>query len=185
MLIGKISNAQQGNQSDMLFLIEKFTPLLRRYARKLHTEDALSELILAFIELVQYFKIDAMKCTSDGAIVNYIAVSIRNEYNMRLRKEVTATEEFVSWDDYIEANLHQAGVINPLDEIDQGSFVEFLSQFSTLSEKEKFVLTAVYQNGYSSTALSEVLQTSKQNINQIKLRAQKKIKERLKTEGRL
>ena len=182
MLIGKISDAQQGNQSDMLFLIEKFTPLLRRYARKMHTEDAFSDLVLAFIELIQRFKIDAMKSTSDGEIVKYIAVSVRNEYYFRVRKGLITTEEFVSWDDYIEANLHQAGITNPIDEMEQETFMDFLSQFPALSEKEKLVLTAVYKHGYSSTELSKVLQTSKQNINQIKLRAQKKIKERLNKE---
>jgi len=46
VLVDKIREAQRGNQDAMLYLIQKYMPLLNRYSKKLHQEDAYSELHL-------------------------------------------------------------------------------------------------------------------------------------------
>ena len=40
MLIDSIIHAQQGCDSDMMFLVSKFSGILKKYARKLNYEDA-------------------------------------------------------------------------------------------------------------------------------------------------
>ena len=86
MLVDKIREAQQGNQDAMLYLIQKYMPLLNRYSKKLHQEDAYSELTLAFIELIHHIRIDRLISGSDGAITNYIAASVKNAYNAYIKK---------------------------------------------------------------------------------------------------
>ena len=60
MLSDQIRSAQAGNCSDMLALIERFTPIIRKYGRKLDPEDGLSEMTLGFIELVHQLQIDRL-----------------------------------------------------------------------------------------------------------------------------
>jgi len=49
-LYKSIVEYQNGNNEHVEELIEKFSPLLKKYAYKLKYEDALSDLILIFIE---------------------------------------------------------------------------------------------------------------------------------------
>lgn len=50
---------------------------------------------------------------------------------------------------------------------------------SGLSEREIFILMAVYTYGYSVSDIAKYLQVSRQNINQIKKRAENKIRQKL------
>lgn len=52
MLIDSIIHAQQGCDSDMMFLVSKFSGILKKYARKLNYEDAEQDLTADFIELM-------------------------------------------------------------------------------------------------------------------------------------
>lgn len=53
MLNSTIRNAQENDEEDMLLLIEKFRPLMVKYARKLNYEDAYDDVMLYFIKLVK------------------------------------------------------------------------------------------------------------------------------------
>lgn len=54
MLSEAIASAQHNNPDSLLALIEKFKPLLKKYAYKLHYEDAYYDLQLDFIILDCY-----------------------------------------------------------------------------------------------------------------------------------
>ena len=45
MLIDSIIHAQQGCDSDMMFLVSKFSGILKNYARKLNYEDVEQDLM--------------------------------------------------------------------------------------------------------------------------------------------
>ena len=49
-----------------------------------------------------------------------------------------------------------------------------------LSEAELNILTAIYEDGESVTGIARKLNVSRQNINQIKKRAEQKLRENLK-----
>ncbi len=49
MLNSTIRNAQKNDEENMLLLIEKFRPLMVKYARKLNYEDAYDDIMLYFI----------------------------------------------------------------------------------------------------------------------------------------
>lgn len=80
MLIDSIIHAQQGCDSDMMFLVSKFSGILKKYARKLNYEDAEQDLTADFIELIHHIDIEKLNNTSDGAIVNFL---IRSTYHYR------------------------------------------------------------------------------------------------------
>ena len=56
MLSEAIASAQHNNPDSLLALIEKFKPLLKKYAYKLHYEDAYYDLQLDFIQIVLSIK---------------------------------------------------------------------------------------------------------------------------------
>lgn len=63
--------------------------------------------------------------------------------------------------------------------VENETSISFLIPESQLTQKEIYVLTAVYEKGYSVSKLAEILQVSRQNVNQIKKRAEKKLREKL------
>ena len=76
MLIDSIIHAQQGCDSDMMFLVSRFSGILKKYARKLNYEDAEQDLTADFIELIHHIDIEKLNNTSDGAIVNIRIFSV-------------------------------------------------------------------------------------------------------------
>ena len=48
MLLKLIKSAQAGNQNDMLLLIQKFAPILKKYGGQLKREDGINDMILYF-----------------------------------------------------------------------------------------------------------------------------------------
>ena len=80
MLADKILSAKSGNKDDMLCLIEKFSPVIKKYGRKLDIEEGISEVTLYFIELVHHLNIHKLRSCSDAALVCYVAQCISHFY---------------------------------------------------------------------------------------------------------
>jgi DNA-directed RNA polymerase specialized sigma subunit len=53
MICRLLARAQQGDDEAMLELINRFQPLLKKYAKKLRYDDAYEDCLLFFIELVK------------------------------------------------------------------------------------------------------------------------------------
>lgn len=53
MFYNLLVKAQLGNQEAMLELINRFQPLLKKYARKMEYDDAYEDCVLFFIELIK------------------------------------------------------------------------------------------------------------------------------------
>lgn len=175
MLIDKIREAQQGDRDAMLYLIQKYTPLLKGYSKKMYQEDAFSELTLAFIELIHHIKIQKLTCTADGAITNYIVASVKNIYIACIKDIMREKGRITAWEDFSEQDEYRLSVEFSSSSPDF-AFRDFLNEFSCLTEKERQVLLQIYLYGYSAAEIASQLKTSRQNINQIKTRAQNKIK---------
>lgn len=113
MFSERILRAQSGSQEDMLFIIQKFEPQLKHYSRRLHSEDAQSELTLRFIETIHAMNLDSLRSQGDGTIVAYLAQSVRNAYISLLPFKKTV-EPPVSWEELTEAQL--LGLVAPIRE---------------------------------------------------------------------
>ncbi len=108
MLREKVQCAQQGSKQDMLDLLEQFMPLLKKYAQKLMTEDALSDLTVKLFESINAIKLEQLKSTQDGVFVKYIAVSVKNAY-ITLLKEILKEkggDSPISWEGLTEAQIY-------------------------------------------------------------------------------
>ena len=173
MFSERILRAQSGSQEDMLFIIQKFEPQLKHYSRRLHSEDAQSELTLRFIETIHAMNLDSLRSQGDGTIVAYLAQSVRNAYISLLPFKKTV-EPPVSWEELTEAQL--LGLVAPIREREVLDFSELLDTCPELTKKERKVLTLIYLHGYTSVDIARIVHTTKQNINQVKMRALKKLR---------
>ena len=138
MFSERILRAQSGSQEDMLFIIQKFEPQLKHYSRRLHSEDAQSELTLRFIETIHAMNLDSLRSQGDGTIVAYLAQSVRNAYISLLPFKKTV-EPPVSWEELTEAQL--LGLVAPIREREVLDFSELLDTCPELTKKERKVLT--------------------------------------------
>lgn len=176
MLIYKISRAKADDQQEMLNLIERFSPLIKKYAWKLNYEDAENDLILEFIQLIKDFDVESLKCREDGAITNYICKSMQNRYIYLLKRLISIKVESVSYDQITEEQLSKLSISECSDEKNLKLDDNLLLK---LTPKERVVIEQIIIYGYSSVDIAKKLDTTKENINQIKLRALKKIRSSL------
>ena len=95
MLDRFIQRAQENSEEDMLCLIEKFQPLMVKYARKLDYEDAYNDIVLYFIRLIKSINLKNLTDTSDRVIVSYINRSITNFYNKKIPKLISRPREIM------------------------------------------------------------------------------------------
>lgn len=177
MLFDQIVRAKQGNQEDMENLVVQFMPLLRKYSRKLFWEDALNDMTLAFLEIIHGMKTDVLKSRGDGTIVTYLAQSVRNAYIKLLERYFRQPDTVLSLNEATERDKLEFLSAQAADEYQ--SFFSILEGCPDLTEKEKTVLALVYYWGYTAAEIARGLSESKQNINQIKLRGLRKLRQQV------
>lgn len=98
MIIDDIRKGQNGNQQVVVDLINKFSPVLKKYARKLETEDAYFDLQAEFLDLILHLNCDQIRETGDGAMVQYLSRSIYHAYIKLLRQLIDNKMPCISTD---------------------------------------------------------------------------------------
>ncbi len=174
MICSLLEKAQQGDQAAMLELINRFQPLLKKYARKLGYDDAYEDCLLFFIELVKFMDLKKLNDRNDQAAVAYIKVSVKHFYDKRIRKVIEKNQEIAFSDLSKEQKYYVEAKTAKPDEKD--IFIEF-GMDKRLSPKEKLVIYLVYVKGYTTSELARKLLKSKQTVNQLKKRALGKLKD--------
>ena len=81
-----LTNAANHSEPETLEIIERFKPLLRKYARLLRTEDADDELQLELLKVIYETSWDKLNLQNEGAYVNYIATvpTMFRRYRLKL-----------------------------------------------------------------------------------------------------
>lgn len=167
MLSNQVYSSLQNSQV-MLNLIKKFDPLLRKYGRMLQIEDGYEEMQLEFIELIHKINAKPRLDLSEGAMVNYIVSSIKNSFYKLLRESKKQLQPVISFDELTDKSKCQLISKNEMP------LVIILSR--TLNRKEILILRLCFEYGYSSAEIARHLHVTRQNINQIKKRALRKLR---------
>lgn len=179
MIIDDIRNSQLGNQQAMLNLVERFTPALRKYARKLATEDAFNDLVLELLELILHLDCSSIRQQGDGAMVNYLSRAIYCSYIKLLDRLIKNKIPCVSDNDVTDAMLYQHQHIEMLN------VFPFEIPKDLLSPCEEKAFFGIHIMGYSAAEIARHQGTSRQNINQAKRRAEQKLRNYLKESNQL
>ena len=119
-------NAYNGNSFAQLQIVQRFQPLLKKYAALLKYEDAYSDLQLYLLELLHSGKLTKLQRKDDGTLVKYIESSIRHQYiSLNSRK-----------------NAVDSSVIASIDEIDFDQM-----SLSSNDEYPKLLISDLHCNG--------------------------------------
>ncbi|SHI31077.1 sigma-70 family RNA polymerase sigma factor [Clostridium intestinale] len=149
-----IKKFREGDIYSIEFLIQKFQPLLIKYANKLSDfDDAKSELSLHFIITLQKIPLDDLKFKNDKYILSYINTSIKRYYIfLSTQQSYLHSKEILTLDDY------QPGIAYDTCN------VEFYDLIHTLKIKEQKVLILKFIYNYTNTEISRVFNVSRQNV---------------------
>ena len=172
MLDETIASAQHNNSESLLALIENFKPLLKKYAYKLHYEDAYYDLQLDFIQIILTINLDAQKQKSEGALVNYICNSVQHAYCKRLKTILGRAMPTVELDS--PTNVQTSNLLTASSHQEFSDFA--LDVANILTEKEYQVIVLVYKYQLSSAEIARRLCATRQNVNQCKKRAEQKLR---------
>lgn len=173
MLAELILEAQKGNKETMMLLINKFQPIIKKYSRLLHYEDASQDLTYFFLKLVLEFKIDD-KNKMDYQLLAYIKVAVHNHYIYLIKKLIKKNQEVYMSSlselqrNEMEYNLSAGKESDPIFKI-------YLKDI--LSPSEYKMIYYIYVQGFSSSDLARIQGITRQAVNQKKNRILKKIKE--------
>lgn len=80
ILYDQVRAYQTGNNEIALEFLEIFAPLLKKYARLLHTEDALEELQYHLLDVLKTMDLLQLSSQSDGVMVRYVQNIVYNRY---------------------------------------------------------------------------------------------------------
>ena len=177
MLIDLIRSAQKDDEHAMLQLINRFDKLFQKYGRKLRYENAKNDLIVDFIELIKTFDFEKINNTSDGAIVNFLVKSTYRFYLKHLEIFMNKSNMEVP---LCDLDSSQVQILERRLAMQDSLSVSELFPKNVLTLKEQKILIAIYQEGRSVSDVAAFLHVSRQNINQIKKRAESKIRKKLR-----
>ena len=168
--------AKENDENAMLKIIEKFEPLINKYFKKSQSdEDVKSEIIMKLIKVVKFdLKFDRFQELNDGAIISYIATSLKRHYYAIFDKNnKTLDLELACEDETIITLLDSTKMVNEMD-VENMILSEILR--TILNEKEYECVYYIVFMGYTAEELSKKLKITKQACNQCKQRAFEKIR---------
>lgn len=177
MIIDDIRSGQCGNQSAVLHLINGFSPMMKKYARKLETEDAYYDLQTEFIELILYLDCNKLRNTSDGAMVQYLSQSIYHAYIKLLRQLIDNKVPTISVDELTDNILYQSLATHE----NHSSSYDIPPALLTPQEADTFYQICIL--GYSASELAQKKGVTRQSVNQAKQRAISKLRRYLTDSG--
>ncbi|MCK5764083.1 MAG: sigma-70 family RNA polymerase sigma factor [Clostridiales bacterium] len=162
-----IVNIKNGDSKSLKKLIEKFEPIIKKYAFKsaLEYDDIFSELAYKIYELSIEVNLSNFSKINEGALVNFFANSIRNHY-INLNKRYTLNTTL-----YINDLL-----VEPSDNIDYSISLLVNELLEQLTPYQRTILTQIFFYGYTETELSYHYKKTPRAISNVKRKALEKLK---------
>lgn len=163
-----IERSKDGDQEALMTLIKKFDPLIKKYTKELNYEEAETDLIISFIELIKDIKLNIFPEKNDGLVVNYIVKSLNHKKINLFRKYV------INMEDFLEVNMDLI-----LDESDMKykSRIIFEDLINCLPKLQRRVIKEKFLLGYSYKEIGDRLNITRQAVNRIKNRALNNLRE--------
>lgn len=171
-----ILRSQAGDKTATENLMEKFHPLLKKYACRLNYDDAYEDLLVDFVELLHRIRLEHVHSKSEGSLVTYISKSIQSSYLKRL----AAQKKLCFFIPYAGLKKEELYFMEAASARTDTYFAhEFPNVNQVLTASEADVVKAIYFKGYSVCETAQKLGISRQAVNQRKNRALKKLKVQL------
>lgn len=165
-----ICRAALGSNEDILYLIDKFSPILKKYASLLGYEDAYNDLRLFFMELIRRIANNS-NLESDAQIVAYIKTSIIHHYYAKSKEKRTYKGHHFALDWENDAAVRAVEASGAT--YDDYSAIEWEDLLSALTELERLTIIGIFRDCKSAAEIARKLGCSRQCVNQAKKRGLK------------
>ena len=172
-----IHQVAAGSSDAVAELWIRFTPLLSKYAHKLQYEDAYSDLSLAFLILIGKIARNP-DLKEEKVIVSYIKTAMKNTYYKLYKEAVAYRCHHYNLDTDTETYSRMLEINH--SESDDFALIELEDALSKLSDMERHVICAIFQDGISSVDLAQQYGCSRQSIAQAKRRGLQKLRKLLR-----
>lgn len=167
--------SQHGDKNAILFLINKFNPLLKKYAYKLKYDDAYNDLLVDFINVIKSINIGNMRNRNEGTYVSYLHESIYRCYT----KKLSYLYEQFQMVSYSSLSKEEQYIIDAKASTNDRYIYYNISDIKKiLSEEEFSIIYSIYMEGMSVSEIARQKNISRQAINQKKIKALKKLKKK-------
>lgn len=167
-----IVQSQQGNNDATISLIEKFNPLLNKYAYKLYYDDAYCDLRIDFIEFLHKIQLGTLRNTGEGILISYISTAIRSSYIKRLLA-LRKLHNFIPYSYLSDGEMHYLEAVSATS--DTYFELELNGLDHVLTKLELTIIKMIYFLGYSVIETADFYGVSRQAINKTKKRALQKL----------
>ena len=148
-------------KDEMLYLLQRFDPLLKKYAHALRYEDAHNDLQLCFIELIIRVKVEGFLGKDEKYLLSYIRKSVIS-FSVKLSKKMHHRTVELQNDDYSRSDFYIGLLWCDLQNV--------------LAKDEQQFLVDLYFEDISASELAKRGQVSKQAISNKKRRILDKIR---------
>ena len=155
-----IEGANRRDNDDMVELLSRFAPLLKKYERYLKYDGSYSDLTISFIELIYGMSPSSIETRNEGQLVMYIKRCIYNKSIDLYRKNHHLNEECGLPEDY---DLE--------DPYPYYSAVYFKDIIRELTPRQQAVLKYKLYFGLSDVETGQILKISRQAVNRMYKRA--------------
>ena len=156
-----IEGCKLGNEKAVERMLEKFQPLIHKYARCFNEnekEDIVQELRIVVYEAV--IKIENVE--NEGAVTNYIVRSIKHRFGQLYKKQLQIRDmEEAFWEDF-DVGYDELSYENSV------FYVDLVDKLKQCSEKQRFIICEILNHDASDGEIAERLGVSKQYVNRIK-----------------
>lgn len=160
-----IYKCQNKNKEATTLVINKFMPLVKKYAHYLGYQDAQQDIIVLLLEVANKIPIQKFDQNRKNEMaLSYISKSIKNGC-ITLSKRNRLKDLYIA--DVIPESLAAT------DKADLALIKDALKQ---LTKSQRRVVYLKYYYGYKDSEISSILHISRQAVNQTKLRAFKTLK---------
>lgn len=162
---------QQGDRLALLKITRVITGYLTRYrAYQLRDswDDLTQEVLIALIK-------GSTQLQNEKAFISYVGTITRNKLVDYLHKQQrTGSEEFLGDTETGQAIIDKVGLENNQHQQDQ--LVDLQSALTTLSDKEKSVVTAIYIQGHSYEEAAQQLNIPFGSLKRLQTQSLKKLR---------
>lgn len=154
-----VKKGQEGDKKSMEELYNMFMPLLKKYAYLTHTEDALSEITLSFIEGIMKMPInkDNFK-NSDKYILSYINTTVKHGYIAANSSGEKYQNNNFPTDDFSQ-------LINDIGTEAESEKLWFEEIRKILSEEDFRIIVLKYKYGFTDKNIAAAFGVTRQAIN--------------------
>lgn len=163
-----LSAIKDEHSPEVYLIIEKFDPILNKYARQLEYDCAKTDLIIFLIELIRKSTIEVMARYEEGQLVNFFVRALRNKRVDLYRKN---SQKFTE--------IHTEEILAIEDNFNFVLDISLQQCIAELTEQQRKVILGKYIDGYSDKEIANQMNISRQAVNRLKTRALESLKVKL------